>query len=66
MLNEMDLFKYLFTNREFHHGEIWLNDNRFFTPMITSACGDIFVCDFIHCSTMQQTLAISKDQSFLL
>lgn len=36
-----------------YHGDRWLSDERFFTPMITSACGDIFVGDFVMCNIGQ-------------
>ena len=53
-----------FINRELYHGDIWLNDNRFFTPMLTSAFGDIFVSDFVHCSTRQETVFVKINRFF--
>ena len=53
-----------FTNSELYHGDNWLNDSGLFTPMTTSACGNIFVFDFIHCSTMQQTVLAKINHFF--
>ena len=60
----MDLSKFLYTIRELYHGDVWLTDNRFFTPMITSACGDVFVDDFAHCFTMEQTVLAKINRFF--
>ena len=36
----------------------------FFTPMLTSAFRDIFVCDFVHCSTRQETVFAQINRFF--
>lgn len=35
--------------REIYHGDQWLTDERFFTPMVTTTIGDVFVGDFVVC-----------------
>lgn len=39
--------------RELYHGDRWLNDERFFTPMVVCSCGDVYVGDFVKCKVGQ-------------
>lgn len=33
--------------REMYHGARWMNDPRFFVPMITSSFGQVYIGDFV-------------------
>ena len=38
-------------NREMFHGKRWMNDGRFYTPMINTHAGHIFIGDFVNYET---------------
>ena len=37
----------VYIHREIFHGRQWLEDPRFYAPMADSACGHVYVHDFV-------------------
>lgn len=59
-------YHYLMTitnHREMYHGRRWMDDKRFFTPMINSNVGHIFVNDFVKVHT-SSSLQVAKVKMF--
>lgn len=43
----MLLLKSICAYREIFNGDRWLNDPRFFSPMVQSTCGNVYLHDFV-------------------
>ena len=51
--------------REIYHGNCWMNDSRFSTPMISCHVGHLFINDFIKCKLKNGDYTTAKVISFL-